>query len=45
MVSTTVRFRNLIMEALSPIITLPNPAVVPTVSYEYLFCHLTSDRP
>jgi hypothetical protein len=26
------------------VITLPNPTSVPIVSYEYLFCHLTSDR-
>jgi hypothetical protein len=32
------------VEALSPIIMLPNPASVPVVSYEYLFYHPMSDR-
>jgi hypothetical protein len=43
-VSTTVGFWNLIMEALRPIITSLNPATVPAVSYEYLFCLPSSDR-
>jgi hypothetical protein len=34
----------LIVEALGPIITPPNPMMVLVVSYEYLFCHPSSDR-
>jgi hypothetical protein len=43
-VGTTAGFQNLIMEALSPVITPLNPAMVPTISYEYLFYHPSSDR-
>jgi hypothetical protein len=32
------------MEALGSAIIFLNPAVVPVVLYEYLFCHLTRDQ-
>jgi hypothetical protein len=44
MVRATMGFQNLIMEALSPIITPANPMVAPTVSYEYLFYHPSSEQ-
>jgi hypothetical protein len=43
-VGTTVGFQNLVMHTLSPTTTPLNPAMVPTISYEYLFCHPSSDQ-
>jgi hypothetical protein len=44
MMGTTMGFQNLIMEAIGSVIIILNPATDPTVSYEYLFCHLTSNQ-
>jgi hypothetical protein len=41
---TTAGFQDLIMEALSLIITPPKSAAVPVVSYEYLFYLPSSER-
>jgi hypothetical protein len=41
---TTAGFQNLIMEVLGHVIIFSNPITVPTVSYEYLFCHPPARR-
>jgi hypothetical protein len=44
MMGTTAGFQNLITEAIGPVIIFLNPVAVLTVSYEYPFCHPSSDR-